>query len=150
MAWTAEQALRELGKPLEPLRTESFRLSFNSRWTPELDERLAEGMDAGMSYAQIARELGVSRNAAIGRSYRLRGCDQSYQRQEQTHDQQSKRLTRQQAVRTLIVIMHEELAAGMPRRTAFGRAWARGAGLQAIGDSVGLSRERIRQIIKPR
>jgi GcrA cell cycle regulator len=40
-------------------------------WTTERIALLKEGMDAGLSCAQIAREIGVSRNAVIGKANRL-------------------------------------------------------------------------------
>lgn len=112
-----------------------------------MDQVLAAGMDAGRSYAQIARALGVSRNAAIGRSYRLRGFDQRDRTAKHAAWTRAAEL-RRQAIAAVITLMHEELAGGMPRKLAFGRAWARGATLTAIGDSVELTKERIRQIIK--
>jgi GcrA cell cycle regulator len=41
-------------------------------WTPERVALLKERIEAGLSSAQIARELGVSRNAVIGKANRLR------------------------------------------------------------------------------
>ncbi len=40
-------------------------------WTAELDARLAEMRAAGKPFAAIALDLGVRKNAAIGRAYRL-------------------------------------------------------------------------------
>jgi GcrA cell cycle regulator len=40
-------------------------------WTTERVALLKEAMDAGLSCAQIAREIGVSRNAVIGKANRL-------------------------------------------------------------------------------
>lgn len=42
-----------------------------SRWTPEMDEVLREGVENGVSHSAIARRLGVTRNASIGRANRL-------------------------------------------------------------------------------
>jgi hypothetical protein len=44
-----------------------------SNWTPSRDKRLLGQQAAGRTAAQIAKSLGVSRNAVIGRSRRLRG-----------------------------------------------------------------------------
>jgi GcrA cell cycle regulator len=41
-------------------------------WTPERIALLKERIEAGFTSAQIARELGVSRNAVIGKANRLR------------------------------------------------------------------------------
>lgn len=40
-------------------------------WTPEMDATLRAMVAAGKTYAVIARKLGVTRNAAIGRGHRL-------------------------------------------------------------------------------
>lgn len=41
-------------------------------WTPSLDAELIERVKSGKSYAEVAKELGFSRNACIGRMRRLR------------------------------------------------------------------------------
>lgn len=40
-------------------------------WTPDMDDRLREGRERGLSYGQIATALRVTRNAAIGRGMRI-------------------------------------------------------------------------------
>ena len=40
-------------------------------WTSERIERLKNGFDAGLSCSQIAREIGVTRNAVIGKMNRM-------------------------------------------------------------------------------
>jgi len=42
-----------------------------SRWTQEMDRALADGLAAGNLYAEVAIELGVTRNACIGRANRI-------------------------------------------------------------------------------
>ena len=44
-----------------------------SKWTSARDKRLLAQQAAGRTAAEIAKSLGVSRNAVIGRSRRLRG-----------------------------------------------------------------------------
>jgi hypothetical protein len=44
-----------------------------SSWTPARDRRLQALEAEGFSAAQIAKKLGTTRNAVIGRSRRLRG-----------------------------------------------------------------------------
>ena len=43
----------------------------NATWTSERVALLKDGIEAGLSCAQIAREIGVSRNAVIGKANRL-------------------------------------------------------------------------------
>lgn len=42
-----------------------------AQWTPERDAILAAGVASGRPHSAIAKELGVSRNATIGRAHRL-------------------------------------------------------------------------------
>jgi GcrA cell cycle regulator len=42
-----------------------------SPWTPELIEQLRSGVTSGLSCSQIAAEIGVTRNAVIGKIHRL-------------------------------------------------------------------------------
>ena len=47
-------------------------------WTPEMDKAIWSGMKANRKAAEIARSLRVTRNAVLGRSYRLRGYRKPY------------------------------------------------------------------------
>lgn len=40
-------------------------------WTAEEDQILLDGMKAGLSFSEIAKQLNRTKNAAIGRSHRL-------------------------------------------------------------------------------
>ena len=42
------------------------------RWTPELDKQLLKHLARGLSHADVAKLLGVSRNTVCGRVYRLK------------------------------------------------------------------------------
>jgi hypothetical protein len=41
------------------------------RWSPEMDAALIAAVNAGKPYSEIARTLGTTRNACIGRGNRL-------------------------------------------------------------------------------
>ncbi|MGB6566226.1 MAG: GcrA family cell cycle regulator, partial [Xanthobacteraceae bacterium] len=43
----------------------------NSPWTAERIEQLRNGVSSGLTCRQIAAEIGVTRNAVIGKSHRL-------------------------------------------------------------------------------
>lgn len=43
----------------------------NSPWTPELDAKLVAACARGGSFAEIAAELGMSKNQCVGRAHRL-------------------------------------------------------------------------------
>ena len=49
------------------------RTAMKSKWTSARDKRLLTQQATGRTAAEIAKSLGVSRNAVIGRSRRLRG-----------------------------------------------------------------------------
>ena len=40
-------------------------------WNPELIEQLTQQWDAGMSITQIGKNLGMTRNAVVGKAHRL-------------------------------------------------------------------------------
>lgn len=50
---------------------ETFRKNPRETWTAQRIEQLKSGVIAGLSCAQIANEIGVSRNAVIGKLNRL-------------------------------------------------------------------------------
>jgi len=43
-----------------------------SEWTPDKDAAIREGFEKGLSARVIADQLGVTRNAILGRAYRMR------------------------------------------------------------------------------
>jgi hypothetical protein len=119
-------------------------------WTTEKDRQLQRLEAAGLSAAQIADRLGATRNAVIGRSVRLRGL---------TFPSQIKRQRAQRAVRAERLHQHREriaaslaamrrmMAKGTPRDTAIVSAVKSRATYQAIADELGLTRQRVQQII---
>ncbi|HXJ02901.1 MAG TPA: GcrA family cell cycle regulator [Micropepsaceae bacterium] len=46
------------------------------RWTPDRDAKLQKLLRAGLSGAQIAERMNVSRCAVVGRKYRLALCEE--------------------------------------------------------------------------
>jgi DNA-directed RNA polymerase sigma subunit (sigma70/sigma32) len=60
---------------------------------------------------------------------------------------QRRRKARDARRRVIVASMLERIASGSSRNKAIARARAEGASLQAIGTAVGLSRERVRQIV---
>jgi GcrA cell cycle regulator len=50
---------------------ETSSKNLRDTWTAERVARLKSGVNAGLSCAQIANEIGVSRNAVIGKINRL-------------------------------------------------------------------------------
>src|SRR5260370_726139 len=112
--------------------------------------RIAGRRKTGLSAAQMADRLGTTRNSVIGRSVRLRGLIFPSQRQRQ----RSKRALhaarlRQQKERTAVSLasMRRAIVKGTPRNVAIALAVKAHITYQAIADELGLSRQRVQQIV---
>jgi hypothetical protein len=126
-----------------------------SFWTPKTDERLRLLQGEGLSAARIAEQLGTTRNAVLGRQHRLSDMSltfPSYIRQEkEARARNAARIKKRDRInRTAVARLHREMARGVDRNRAIVRARKAGATLQAIGDAVGVTRERVRQIARDR
>jgi hypothetical protein len=120
-----------------------------SFWTPRRDRKL-RNMWGKRRAIEIAIELGTTSNAVIGRIHRLLGTYQekiAKQLMVAREIAQQRRKARDARQRIIVARMLERIASGSSRNKAIARARAQGASLQAIGTAVGLSRERVRQII---
>ena len=120
-----------------------------SFWTPRRDRKL-RNMWGKRRALEIAIELGTTSNAVIGRIHRLLGTYQekiAKQLMVAREIAQQRRKARDARQRIIVARMLERIASGSSRNKAIARARAQGASLQAIGTAVGLSRERVRQII---
>jgi hypothetical protein len=126
------------------------RLS-GSPWTPKRDEQLQQLQREGLSAAKIAEQVGTTRGAVIGRLHRLSGVSltfPSYIRQEKEARARSaaRQKERERVASTVLLKMKQAIARGLDRNRAIVRARQAGAPLQAIGDALGLTGERARQI----
>jgi hypothetical protein len=119
-------------------------------WTVEKDKQLQKLEAAGLSAAQIADRLGRTRNAVIGRSVRLRGLifPSQIQRERTERALLSARL-HQERERTAVSLasMRRVIAKGTPRDIAIVSAVKAKVTYQAIADELGLSRQRVQQIV---
>lgn len=118
-------------------------------WTDRLDARLLKLKRDGLSFAEIGERIGVTRNAALGRFQRLNGrIFPSQAKRSQARKEASRRKAAARARKDAGIIrkMKAALAAGTDKTKAISQAFAAGAHRQAIGDVVGLSRERVYQI----
>ena len=117
-------------------------------WTPSRDKRLLAQQAAGRTAAQIAKTLGVTRNAVIGRSRRLRGIVyqsdiESWTRanarraEEARKRAQVRRVAQRKALRDLARAM----ARGVPVGKAMARAHKAGALWRQIGHYFGISQQ---------
>src|SRR6266498_6023172 len=118
--------------------------AMKSNWTLSRDKRLLGQQAAGRTAAQIAKSLGVSRNAVIGRSRRLRGIVyksdiESWTRanarraEEARKRAQVRRVAQRKALRDLA----RAVARGVPVGKAMSRAHKAGALWRQIGDYFG-------------
>ena len=120
-----------------------------SFWTPRRDRKL-RNMWGKRRALEIAIELGTTSNAVIGRIHRLLGTYQEKIAKQlivAREIAQQRRKARDARQRIIVARMLERIASGSSRNKAIARARAQGASLQAIGTAVGLSRERVRQIV---
>jgi len=119
-------------------------------WTAEEDKQLQKLEAAGLSAAQIAARLGMTRNAVIGRSVRLRGLifPSQIQRQRTERALHAAHL-REQKERTAMSLasMRRMMAKGTPRDMAIASAVRAKVIYQAIADELGLTRQRVQQIV---
>src|SRR5215475_14174824 len=133
--------------PISEWRT-SGGIPMQSGWTSARDKRLQALEQEGLSAAQIAKKLGTSRNAVIGRSRRLRGIvyqsdidswtRANAQRAEEARKRaQVRRVAQRKALRDLARAM----ARGVPVGKAMSRAHKAGALWRQIGKYFGISQQ---------
>ena len=118
-------------------------------WTLELDKALLDLWESH-SAEQIGTRLGRTRNAVIGRYYRLiKRKFPSDVRREQRKRDKSQRRAEKKLARNLaaLALMHRAMSGGASRNQAIRMARKNGATLQAIAADLGISRERIRQLV---
>jgi hypothetical protein len=119
-------------------------------WTAEKDRQLRRLEAAGLSAAQIADRIGTTRNAVIGRSARLRGLVFPSQLRRQRSEQalRAARLRqKKERMAAPLAAMRRAIARGTPRDTAIVSAVKARVTYQAIADELGLSRQRVQQIV---
>jgi hypothetical protein len=112
------------------------------------DARLRQLEAQGLSAAKIAAKLGVSRNSVIARSQRLRGLSRtfpSYLREQEKV--RAKIAAHKREMESLLSKLRQEIARGVARKQAIAHARKAGATLQAIGEVLGVTRQRVRQIL---
>jgi hypothetical protein len=118
-------------------------------WTNRLDARLLKLKRDGLSFAEVAERIGVTRNAALGRFQRLNGVIfPSQAERRRARKEVARRKAEAQARKDAKVIkkMKAALAAGTDQNEAITQAFAAGGNRKVIGDVFGLSRQRIFQI----
>jgi|GraSoiStandDraft_4_1057263.scaffolds.fasta_scaffold429464_2 transposase len=119
-----------------------------SFWTPARDKRLLQEWADGRSAAEIAKTLGTTRNAVIGRSSRLRGIKYassiaSWKRSNAKKSEEAKRRgkLRLDYQRRLIREMAKAVAGGMAEGRAMSLAHRNGATWGQIAEHFGISEQ---------
>ena len=117
-------------------------------WTSARDKRLQALEKKGLSAAQIAKELGTTRNAVIGRSRRIRGIvyQSDIDSWTRSNARRSAEANKRAALRTekqkkVIAAMLKAISAGTPKPTAMLRAFRAGAFWRQIGEEFGISQQ---------
>ena len=118
-------------------------------WNDAMDAKLIEGVVRGLSRRAVARKLGISKNAAIARYNRISGIKFPSD-VNKARIAKFKRAEKRRAEKTSIAAMLGDLHQGVHRQHAMRTAWKRGATMAAIGREVGLSAQRVHQIISAR
>jgi hypothetical protein len=125
----------------------------NAFWSAEKDKQLQRLEAAGLSAAKIAGRLGTTRNAVIGRSVRLRGLAFPSQREKQRRKRatRAERLReREERIANGLEQMRRTISKGVHRDIAIKSAAKAGATYEAIGKELGLTRQRVQQIVVSR
>src|SRR6266404_8180437 len=122
--------------------------AMKSSWTPSRDKRLLAMQAAGRTAAEIAKSMGISRNAVIGRSRRLRGIVyrsdiESWARANARRSEEAKvrMKVRQKAQRRALRELSRAVRRGAPAGKAMARAHRAGALWRQIGGRFGISQQ---------
>ena len=124
-------------------------------WTAARDKRLETMQSAGKTAAEIAKALGTSRNAVIGRSRRLRGIvyqsdidswtRANARRSAEAH---KRSLIRRDLQGKIVADMLKSISSGVPREKAMERAFKAGAYWWQIGEHFGMSQQTAYETVK--
>jgi len=132
------------------LKSEEMRYLSSSLWTPQLDKQLHKLAAKGLSARQIGEKLNVGRNAVIGRWARLRGlvfrCEVEREKKLRA-EAATRRKERKRRSDGAIAALRRALPKGVLRHVAIAEARKAGATYGAIGEAMGLSRQRVHQIL---
>jgi biotin operon repressor len=127
-----------------------MRYFVNGFWTPQKDKRLQKLEAEGRSGKEIAERLGTTRNAVVARSARLRGVlfPSNIRRERELRAQAAGRLREKNRLnRSALFGMRAAMTRGLDRDAAICAAVKAGATYVAIGAELGISRQRVHQII---
>ena len=119
-------------------------------WDKSRDAKLARLKSQGYSFAEISRAMGITRNAALSRHQRLVGktFPSDILRKAEAKARSKSRKNEDARLRdALIATIRSDIALGKPREDAIRSALKNGASFATVGDALGLTRQRIHQIV---
>jgi hypothetical protein len=120
-------------------------------WTDQLDAKLLKLRKEGLSFAEVAERMHLSRNTVLGRAQRLAGRKFPSQvaRSEKRRRRNDAR-ARQAAAQAKVISrkLKKDLAAGVDRNVAVRAAMDAGAATQLVAELIGVSSQRVRQIMR--
>ncbi len=122
-------------------------------WTDRLDARLLKLKKDGLSFAEVAEKMGITRNMALGRYQRLNGVffpSQLERRRNREAAAKLKRDARLKKEAEIIKKMKAAIAAGTDKGKAMKQAHNAGATFVTIGAVFGISSVRAYQIANGR
>ena len=118
-------------------------------WNSDIDAELVRLQKRGLSFGQISVRMGVTRNAAIGRFYRLSGDvfpSDAARRRERARASRLRAAARLEKEQRLTKKLRADIAADRDRDRAIKEAYEAGAGVRTIAKVVGLTFVRVQQI----
>jgi hypothetical protein len=130
---------------------ERIRAERNIMWNDQLDAKLLRLRGAGLSFAEVAERMGVSRNTALGRAQRLAGKKfPSQMARSELRRRRNDARTRQVAAKEKVISrkLKKDLASGVPRDVAVRTALDLGAAPKLVAGIIGVSTQRVRQIMR--
>jgi hypothetical protein len=122
-------------------------------WTDRLDAKLRKLKRDGLSFAEIAEKMGITRNAALGRFQRISGVvfpSTLERRRTRAVAAKARSDARLRKEAESIRKMKAAIAGGTDKGKAMSQAHAAGATFVAIGKVLGISSVRAYQIAKGR
>jgi hypothetical protein len=120
-------------------------------WSRERDKQLLRLQAKSLAASQIAEQLGTTRSVVLGRSARLRGLafPSNTRRGERKATRTRRRDKNNHRNATALAAMRRAIAKGVNRDQAIISAVRAHATYQAIADELGVSRQRVHQIVAP-
>ena len=118
-------------------------------WNDQLDAKLLKLRKQGLSFAEVAERMGLSRNTVLGRAQRLAGKKfPSQVARSELRRQRNDARDRQAAAKAKAISkkLKKDLASGVPRNVAVRAALDLGAPPKLVAGIIGVSSERVCQI----